>query len=308
MLWYPRLDEETPSREQKCPNCRVEMKKRDLKPVARYFKSILDRLIISCEYFTNGCDFAVPLEITQTLAKHVEDCTFHPGSSRKCPIAGGCESEYPIAEMKSHNCLDEMKQKLEIVKRISRGRKKSLKLLRQSESKYMAIKLENKSLKQDNERLKKSFEEQKTSLKEKENELNENQKDLKEKTKDLETIGEIFKRTGYFAKHHTSAQTIHDDNNNEVRSDEGKRSRNIKLRSRSILMNKCDSDESESEMRSSKKAVSDHMRRNKKTVKSDLNTRSRSRSKTTSPSSSSTESDIETGSKSTDSFINDGSD
>merc|ERR1712223_410238 len=98
---------------QKCPNCRGKMSRSRLKNVARYFKSILGRFLISCEHLAYGCPFTSVLDNSNAISQHQKECQFHPDSPVKCDIEGGCGSTFSREHMKEHNCVSALKQSLE---------------------------------------------------------------------------------------------------------------------------------------------------------------------------------------------------
>merc|ERR1719167_501627 len=61
-----------------CPIDRKFLSFPELKPVPRYFKNIIEKLVISCKYTRYGCKFEVPLENESELENHQDsNCDFH---------------------------------------------------------------------------------------------------------------------------------------------------------------------------------------------------------------------------------------
>ncbi|XP_033102581.1 dentin sialophosphoprotein-like [Anneissia japonica] len=118
-----------------CPNCRRRLRSTRLKPVLPIVRNMINRLQIRCENVENGCTHVMQLEAYNS---HVEMCDYrfvnctnnecnekvlyknleehkHQCLHRLTKCEKGCDLLLPLGKLTGHNCLSELKEKLQKV-------------------------------------------------------------------------------------------------------------------------------------------------------------------------------------------------
>ncbi|KAK3091904.1 hypothetical protein FSP39_023585 [Pinctada imbricata] len=114
-----------------CPNCRSRLRNDDLKPVLPLVQNMLNRLLMFCDFRSNGCTQKVMLE---TYEKHIKECEFEMlkckyekcGQSllrkdlkkheedlcefREKRCTDRCGLSIPIRDFDSHDCIEELRK------------------------------------------------------------------------------------------------------------------------------------------------------------------------------------------------------
>jgi hypothetical protein len=88
-----------------CPIDRKQIPKSTLKLAPKTIKNLLNELKIHCDYRSDGCVKVVSLEF---LAKHVLNCNYRLEKKLKCKK--GCGKMMTREELKSHNCLNNIRR------------------------------------------------------------------------------------------------------------------------------------------------------------------------------------------------------
>jgi E3 ubiquitin-protein ligase NRDP1 len=93
-----------------CPVDRSSVPNRgsNLVPAPRILRNLLSRLKIKCENERFGCTVVVHLD---GLTSHMDQCQYNPKRPVSCDK--GCGSTVPLDELSNHNCVRELRQKVE---------------------------------------------------------------------------------------------------------------------------------------------------------------------------------------------------
>lgn len=114
--------------DRSCPVDRGALEAVDLKPVARFFRNLLEKFMIKCDFGKRiemkmcwssdrkmvkyvseqqGCETVVQLEHLQT---HIINCTRNPNAEVVCDK--GCNLKMRLHEYETHNCLTQISSRL----------------------------------------------------------------------------------------------------------------------------------------------------------------------------------------------------
>uniref|UniRef100_A0A8C4Q868 E3 ubiquitin-protein ligase NRDP1 n=1 Tax=Eptatretus burgeri TaxID=7764 RepID=A0A8C4Q868_EPTBU len=92
------------SRQQTCPVDRSVVTPAHLKPVPRIMRNMLSKLHIRCENAAFGCSAVLRLDL---LPAHINECEHNP--KRPVPCEQGCGLIIPKDEVRSHNCVRDLR-------------------------------------------------------------------------------------------------------------------------------------------------------------------------------------------------------
>ncbi|GAB6031765.1 E3 ubiquitin-protein ligase NRDP1 [Chamberlinius hualienensis] len=92
------------SRQKTCPIDRQAILPIHLKAVPRILRNLLSRLQICCDNAPHGCRLVVKMD---ALNSHLEECEHNP--KKPVPCDQGCGLIIPKDELKSHNCVHELR-------------------------------------------------------------------------------------------------------------------------------------------------------------------------------------------------------
>lgn len=109
-----------------CPVDRGPVSESSLVPVPRILRNLLSRLKIKCENQQFGCTMVVHLD---SLQSHIDDCQYNPKRPVTCDK--GCGSTVPLDELSSHNCINELCQKVTAQSMSIKALEAQVKLLQQ---------------------------------------------------------------------------------------------------------------------------------------------------------------------------------
>lgn len=87
-----------------CPIDRTYINRYRLKQSSRLLKNLLAELELTCNFKENGCTKIIKLE---QLESHLNECLYQPNKIIQCP--NGCEKIIERNEIKTHNCIRELK-------------------------------------------------------------------------------------------------------------------------------------------------------------------------------------------------------
>ncbi|KAG4073914.1 hypothetical protein HA402_014119 [Bradysia odoriphaga] len=93
--------------DRSCPVDRGALQVVDLKPAPRFFRNLLVKFMIKCDFEQKGCDNVVQLEHLQT---HVINCALNPYSEVICDK--GCNLKMYRHEYETDNCLTHLSSRL----------------------------------------------------------------------------------------------------------------------------------------------------------------------------------------------------
>ncbi|XP_022102669.1 E3 ubiquitin-protein ligase NRDP1-like [Acanthaster planci] len=96
------------SRQRTCPVDRNPISSQQLKPVPRILRNLLSRLYIACDNASFGCSAVIKLD---SLQQHLEECEHNPKRPVQCEQ--GCGMVIPKDELKTHNCVRELRAVVE---------------------------------------------------------------------------------------------------------------------------------------------------------------------------------------------------
>ena len=91
-------------RELSCPVDREPLIRSQLCEPSRFFRNFYTKLVIKCEFASNGCKNNVKIE---DLKSHQNKCQFNPIVKHECEK--GCEALLTRNEMIRHNCVEYLK-------------------------------------------------------------------------------------------------------------------------------------------------------------------------------------------------------
>ncbi|KAJ6603994.1 E3 ubiquitin-protein ligase NRDP1 [Pseudolycoriella hygida] len=90
-----------------CPVCRISMV-RNLKPAARYFRNLLDKLERKCDYESSRCSSVLKLD---NFADHINNhCVYNPNSKKTCDK--GCNTIITRREYETESCFSHLSKAL----------------------------------------------------------------------------------------------------------------------------------------------------------------------------------------------------
>ncbi|XP_040564960.1 E3 ubiquitin-protein ligase NRDP1 isoform X1 [Lepeophtheirus salmonis] len=107
-----------------CPVDRSPLSLHDLKPIPRVLKNLLAKLLIRCGH--KDCAKLVKLE---QLSSHMKDCEFNPKKPVICDQ--GCGLALSKENLTSHNCITELKSRVENQEKIIISYEKQFKDLKE---------------------------------------------------------------------------------------------------------------------------------------------------------------------------------
>ncbi|XP_037050573.1 E3 ubiquitin-protein ligase NRDP1-like [Bradysia coprophila] len=94
--------------ENTCPVCRRNTELAHVKPVARYFRNMLNKLEIKCDFESRGCQSVLQLE---NLKDHVSNqCAYNPNTEIICDK--GCNIAISRHEYEANNCFSHLSNAL----------------------------------------------------------------------------------------------------------------------------------------------------------------------------------------------------
>ncbi len=91
-------------RESSCPVDRKSLNNSQLCEPSRFFRNFYSKLILKCEFESNGCQNSCKIE---DLNSHQNKCKFNPIANNVCEKE--CDALMNISEAKNHNCVQYLK-------------------------------------------------------------------------------------------------------------------------------------------------------------------------------------------------------
>jgi len=182
-----------------CPSDCNPLCLKQLEPIPRIVRNILNRLQIRCDFFADGCDLFVNLE---DLEIHKKQCSFNP--EFPLPCSKKCGAMIPKSKMSNHDCVQDLRLLIIVQQKEIESLRKSLatmisaseeqkKVTAQNDSSLVDLSIRYENLKSLLSNLEKSIQEivQFTTLSPKETQIELTSQALREKVTQETTI-EIY--------------------------------------------------------------------------------------------------------------------